>query len=109
MITVRPEHNYDCIYIELADSTSRVQIHLHAQAGSRGSVRKELRQIEVKSLADTVFAVDNVGNNKLPCDPHGLGGSNVYSGHDYEHREARESHDDWQGEEEAADVDAVGD
>lgn len=93
MITVRPEAEYDCVYIELEDSTSRVQMHIHVRPGTRDQSRKELRQIEVSSTADTVFAMDNV-TEKLPCDPHGLGGSNVYSGYDYEHRESGEQDED---------------
>lgn len=104
MITTRLEADYDCVYIELVDPTSRVQMHLHVRPGTRDSSRKELRQLEVSSTADTVFAMDNV-TEKLPCDPHGLGGSNVYSGYDYDCRsegksdekreaESRDSHVD---------------
>ncbi len=82
MITIRPEADYDCIYVELIDDGSRVIMHLHARAGTRDTVHKELRQIEVSSKASTVFAMDNV-DEKLPCDPRGLGEGNVYSRDDY--------------------------
>jgi len=103
MITIRPEADYDCVYIELVDPTSRVQIHLHVRPGTRDMIGKELRQIEVSSLADTVFAMDNV-TEKLPCDPHGLGGSNVYSGYNYETRQGEEPHEEWKSEEDSTDV-----
>ncbi|MEE8114914.1 MAG: hypothetical protein V3T23_11250 [Nitrososphaerales archaeon] len=104
MITVRPESDYDCVYIELADPTSRVQMHVHVRPGTRDLSRRELRQIEVSSTADTVFAMDNV-TDKLPCDPHGLGGSNVYSGYDYENCQPSELDKEREVEKEASDVD----
>jgi len=93
MISIRPEEDYDCVYVELQDPTSRVQIHLHVRPATRDMARRELRQIEVSSKADTVFAMNNV-TDKLPCDPHGLGDSNVYSRDNYVNREEREQDDD---------------
>jgi len=109
MITVRPEATHDCVYVELVDETSRVQMHLHVRPGSRAGAIQELRQIEVSSKADTVFAMDNVKQDKLPCDPHGLGGSNVYSGYDYDHRAKSQHDEDWQSEEDSANVDDMAD
>lgn len=82
MIIVNPEADYDCIFVELEDDNSRVQMHLHAQAGVRDFARREVRQIEVVSNSGTIFALDNV-REKMPCDPHGLGEGNVYSGFDF--------------------------
>lgn len=76
MITVTPEADYDCIYVELVDDTSRVRIHLHALPGAL-LTQRQLRQIEVNSKAETVFALDRTREDKLPCDPHGLGGQDV--------------------------------
>jgi hypothetical protein len=103
MIVVRPESEYDCVFVNLEDETSRVQMHLHVYAGTRELSRRELRQLEVSSTADTVFALDNV-QEKLPCDPHGLGGSNVYSGYDSTRDEASQPDGDRQMAEDDADV-----
>lgn len=84
MIQVKPEADYDCVYVELVDETSRVRVHLHAMPGTVLQYR-ELRQLEVVSNADTVFAQDRVERDeRLPCDPIGIGGYNDHSRDDNE-------------------------
>jgi len=101
MITIRPEPHYDCVYFELADAYSRVQLHFHARAGTRDLSRHELRQIEASSTVGTVFAVDNVNSvEELPCDLHGLGGNSVFTEQDYDDN-SREEHNDEGKEDEA--------
>lgn len=104
MITVTPEQDHDCVYVELVDDTSRVQMHLHVPRGARDLAMNELRQIEVSSTAGTVFAMDHAKEDKLPCDPHGLGGSDVYSGYDYEYRERKELHEERKSEEDTSPI-----
>ena len=103
MITIRPESDYDCVYVELQDLKSRVKIHIHAHAGSRDLAKHELRQIEVSSTVSTVFAMDNA-EEKLPCDPQGLGGSNVFTEHDYKSDLPEEHNEERKEEETSADI-----
>jgi hypothetical protein len=95
MISVRPEADYDCIYCELVDETSRVKVHLHSLPGSVLK-KKELRQIEVSSTAETVFAVDRVGRGeeRLPCDMFGIGGNNDFTRNDSESNHSEEHDED---------------
>ncbi len=81
MITVHLEPDYDCIYVELIDDSSRVRIHIHERPGVvKIDSQKELRQVIVESKAETVFVVDRVTReDRLPCDPINPGGYNDFT------------------------------
>lgn len=65
MIVVYPRSDYECIMARFEDDTGRATLHLHRDKNCNDPV---LRQIELLSKTETVFALDVAPGERMECD-----------------------------------------